>query len=375
MDASKSKYLLSKASSGPSLITTSATVVGAVILLAASQTFAQTASEQTANGGHTFQPQVYDFSWRNRQKAETKKLLQNAREAAAQGHAQKARGLIQQAAELPINWDLEEASPQATPREHDGRTIDTEAHESGRSFTEIPTVSELAEPATAEEEHAETLRESFRRKSQRKTSVGHSTDMRSESLTPPQQRRSVKEFSSTSSAAHEELNPSIPVDQPKKSEQVNTDRGQEAIVLHTTSAAPSTGDVPGREVAATTSLSPTVNSPAANSEQALVSYSIIILSALFGAVVVLIGLLLFLLRKFGPNPTFVFKVEMTNTGRDALSTERPAPAPSLRIAPIYAMKMQEEAEREQQQEEAMMRRVFEDNLELRDQLQATRNAA
>lgn len=376
MDASKSKYLLREASSEPSLSATSALVVGAVVLLAASQAFAQSASEQTANDGRMFQPQVYDFSWKNRQKAETKKLLQNAREAAAQGHAQKARGLIQQAAELPINWDLEEASPQTTPHEHNGRTSGAEVQTSGRPFAEIPSVSELAEPSTVEEEQAETPRESFRRQSQRKTSVGHSADVRSESLTSSQQLRSASGFSSTSNAAHEESNPSMTADQPTEAEQINAGRGREAIVLHTTSTAPSTGDVHGREVAAvTTSLSPTVNSPTTNSEQALVSYSIIILSALFGAVVVLIGLLLFLLKKFGPNPTFVFKVEMTNSGRDTLSNERPAPPPSLRIAPIYAMKMQEEAEREQQQEEAMMRKVFEDNLELRDQLQATRHAA
>lgn len=372
MDASKSKSLLREATSEPSLITTRAMVVGAAMLLAVPQAFSQTPPEQPATGVRTFQPQVYDFSWKNRQKAESKKLLQNAREAANQGHAQKARELIQQAAELPINWDLEEASPQTTPRGREEWTRGSEVQLSDRQFAEVPTVSELAEPSADEEEQAETLRESFRRQSQRKTSVGHSTDVRSESLTSTQQRRSANTLSSTSSAGHEESTPSLAADQPSEAEQVNAARGHKAIGHHTTSTARGVND---REVAAAASLSPTGSSSAAKSEQALVSYSIIILSALFGAVVVLIGLLLFLLKKFGPNPTFVFKVEMTNTGRDAISNDRPASPPSLRIAPIYAMKMQEEAEREQQQEEAMMRRVFEDNLELRDQLQAARHAA
>lgn len=377
MDASKSNYLQREASSESSLITTSSMVVGAVILLTASQAFAQTGSEQPANGGRTFQPQVYDFTWKNRQKAETKKLLQDARDAAAQGQTRKARGLIQQAAELPINWDLDEASPQALPREleDEDQPSDTESPTPRRQFADVPTVSELAIPSADEEEQVETLRESFQRQRQRKTSIDRSADSRSESLTSPQQRRSANSLSSTATIGHEESDSSIAANQPTEVEHVHVDQGQKASIFHATPATSSADNVHGRESAASTALSTTANNSTAHPEQALVSYSIIVLSALFGAVVVLIGLLLFLLKKFGPNPTFVFKVEMTNTGRDAVSNERPAPPPSLRIAPIYAMQMQEEAEREQQQEEAMMRRVFEDNLELRDQLQAVQNAA
>lgn len=371
MDASKFKYLLREASSESSLTTTRATVVGAVILIAASQAFAQTGAEPPANVGRTFQPQVYDFTWKNRQKAETKRLLQDAREAAAQGQTQKARGLLQKAAELPINWDLDEASPQALPPERDDQPSDAELPAPGRRFADVPTVSELAIPSTDEDEQVQTLRESFQRRSQRKTSMERSADSRDDRLSSPPQRHSAD----SSHAGREESDARIAAEQPKEVDHVNLDHGHKASILQAVPTTRSADNQQDRATAATTAFGTTASNSTAPPEQALVSYSIIVLSALFGAVVVLIGLLLFLLKKFGPNPTFVFKVEMTNTGRDAVSNERPAPPPPLRIAPIYAMRMQEEAEREQQQEEAMMRRVFEDNLELRDQLQAAQNAA
>ena len=371
---SKSKHLLRETSSEPPFITMSVTVIGALILLAGSQAIAQPAAERTANGSHSIQPQVFDFSFKNRQKTETKQLLQDARDAAAQGHAQKARKLIQQAAELPMNWELDEGSPETHLRGIGDRPSNAEARQSDRRLADIPTISELSEPDPEIDAQIEPNRGAFKHLSQGQKTISNAADVQNDDLTSRRKSRSGIGSSQVPGSARESASFSTSADQQTEMEQVNAGRHREYVVLHATSSAPSVSDVHGHDNAMTTSLDPTTNKSASNSEQTLVNLSTIVLSALFGAVVVLVGVLLFLLMKFGPNPTIVCKVEMTNTGREAEPTERSSP-PSLRIAPIYAMRMKEEAEQEQQQEEAMMRKVFEDNLELREQLEASRDAA
>ncbi len=369
MGASKLQNVLRNASSRPPILIVSATVIGAMIAVTASLALAQSATERTANGSRTVQPQVLDFSVKNRQKAETKQLLQDARNAVPQGPVQKARGLIKPAAELPMNRDLGEKSPQNLIREIDVLTGNEEARRYKLPPTEIPTISELAEPALEDEAPTGPAHTPRQRTSQRQNSSGHTADVSPDDWSSRPKPRSAARFS-----AHEELNSPAFADQRTDAEQVNANGGREYIILHATSTVPPVPDGPGRDSTTTASAS-TANKTTANSEQTLATFSTVILSALFGAVLVLVGLLLFLLKKFGPHPTFVFKVEMTNSGREAEPAAERSSPPALRIAPIYAMKMQEEAEREQQQEEAMMQKVFEDNLELREQLATTRQAA
>lgn len=373
MGASKLKNVLQNVSSGPPIFLVSTTVIGAMIALTASSALAQSATERTTNGRHTVQPQVFDFSVKNRQKAETKQLLQDAREAVAQGHIQKARGLLQRAAELPWNGDLGEKSPQRLLRELDTLTNNDEARRSARSQASIPTITELAEPAAENEDQTEPAHKSLKRSSQKQILDDHATNARQADRTSRLSSRSATHVpQSVSSADDEETSPRAEEQRPEM-EQVNADRRREYIVLQA-AVAPPVPDQHGGDSTVTAAVDLKASQSTSSSEQTLVNFSTVVLSALFGAVLVLVGVLLFLLKKFGPNPTIVFKVEMTNTGRDADPNERSSP-PSLRIAPIYAMRMQEEAEREQQQEEAMMRKVFEDNLELREQLEAKRDAA
>ncbi len=350
MGASKLQNVLRNASSGPPIFIVSATVIGAMIAMTASFALAQSATERTANGRRTVQPQVLDFSEKNRQKAEAKQLLQDARNAVPQGPAQKTRGLIKRAAELPLN---------------DVLTGNEDARRHKLPPAEIPTISELAEPALEDEDPTGPAHAPHQRTSQRQNPSGHTAD---DDWSSRQKPRSAARLSHPGST-HEEPNPSAFADKRTDVEQVNANGGREYIILHAASTVPPVPNGHGRDSTTTASAS------TANSEQTLATFSTVILSALFGAVLVLVGLLLFLLKKFGPHPTFVIKVEMTNTGREAEpAAERSAP-PALRIAPIYAMKMQEEAEREQQQEEAMMQKVFEDNLELREQLATAQQAA
>ena len=114
------------------------------------------------------------------------------------------------------------------------------------------------------------------------------------------------------------------------------------------------------------------------------------MAGLFGALVLLVGVAVAVLRKFGPNPQFTFKVELNQPlgfAAAAASTVAVAAAPvavepvlkpsapPIHVTPIYALKRQMEEELGQQQEDAMMRQVFEDNLKLREQIEETRIAA
>lgn len=374
MGASKLQNELRNSSSGPPIFLVSPAVIGAMIALAASSALAQSTTERTTNGSHTVQPQVFDFSVKNRQKAETKQLLRDAREAVSQGHIQKARRLLQQAAELPWSGEPGELSPQRLLRELDTLPKNDESPRPNHSLSNIPTITELSESTAEEEVQTEPARKPFKQSSQKQTAKVHAADVRHSDRTSLLLSRSVTSGQQTASSADDEETSPTADEQRPEMEQLNAERRREYIVLHATSAAPPVPDQDRRDSTVTASVDPKIHQAASSSGQTLVNFSTVVLSALFGAVVVLIGVLLFLLKKFGPNPTIVFKVEMTSTGREAEPTERSSP-PSLRIAPIYAMRMQEEAEREQQQEEAMMRKVFEDNLELREQLEASRDAA
>ncbi len=375
MGASKLQIVLRNASSGPPILMVSSTVIGVMLALTASPILAQSATERTANGNRAVQPQVLDFSVKNRQKAESKQLLQDARNAVTQGQAHKARGLIKPAAELPMNRELGEKSSQNLIREIDVLTGNEEAQHSNRSLTDIPTISELAEPALEDETPTGPTHAPRQRTSQRQNSNGHTADVSHDDWSSRQKHRSATRLSQFPGSVHEEPNPSTVAERRTDAEHVNANGGREYIVLHATSNVPPVvPDGQGRDSTVAASAGSRASQSASSSEQTLVNFSTVVLSALFGAVVVLVGVLLFLLKKFGPNPTIVFKVEMSNTGHVAEPADRSAP-PALRIAPIYAMKMQEDAEREQQQEEAMMQKVFEDNLELREQLKASGDAA
>lgn len=368
MCASKSTQKLRVASSNH-FVTLPSAAMGVVLTFAGTYAVALLASERTSHEGRTIQPQVLDFSWKNRQKAETKQLLQDAKEAAVRGHTQKARDLVHQAAELPVNWNADKGSPQNLLQELDSLP-NQEPSRADHSLQEIPSVSELAEPASEDEIQAARLRRPFKQHGQKSARTHGNTD---EETDDPEDLRTHSRSSSTLSpntdSKLEKQNSRATANRPAGLEPINGDRGREYIILHAAAASPAANEAVDREGKTSSSVGASTNGSTTGSEPIVANLSSHLLAALLGAVVMMVGLLLVLLKKFGPNPTFVFKVEMTNSGREAAVVERPT-SPALRIAPIYAMKMQMEEEQERQREEAMMQKVFEDNLELREQLEA-----
>ncbi|MCX7418465.1 MAG: hypothetical protein NT013_02870 [Planctomycetia bacterium] len=134
----------------------------------------------------------------------------------------------------------------------------------------------------------------------------------------------------------------------------------------------------------------TANANSSIASQLLLNINSLMMAGLFGALVLLVGVAVAVLRKFGPNPEFTFKVELNQPlgfAAAAASTVAAVAAPmavepviktptqSVHVSPIYALKRQMADELEQQQEDAMMRQVFEDNLKLREQIEETRIAA
>lgn len=370
MGATKSTHRLRVAALNP-FVPLQAAAIGAVFTIAGASAVAQQSSERVTSDRRTIQPQVLDFSWKNRQKAESKQLLQDARDAAKQGKAQRARDLIHRASELPVNWYADDESPETLSEELDS-IPKREATRPGRDLEEIPSVSDLAEPASEDESRTTRFRGGAKQRDQRSThSSGNADDVSessSDSLTAPP---STATFLPNPDSALETLRSAKSASRSSGFDSpANGDRGREFIILHAASA----NEVQEHErTVSATSVMP-MKGNASTPEPTIANLSSLLLAALLGAVVMMVGLLLVLLKKFGPNPTFVFKVEMTNSGREAAVTDRSA-SPALRIAPIYAMKMQMEEEQERQREEAMMQKVFEDNLELREQLETTRQAA
>lgn len=117
-------------------------------------------------------------------------------------------------------------------------------------------------------------------------------------------------------------------------------------------------------------------SSASTSQLLLMNLNSLLMAGLFGALLLLIVIAAVVLRKFGPNPQFTFKVEVSNpNGLAVAAPVAKAAVPPVAVTPIFALKRQMEEELEQQREDAMMRQVFEENLKLHEQLEETRIAA
>ena len=106
----------------------------------------------------------------------------------------------------------------------------------------------------------------------------------------------------------------------------------------------------------------------------------LLLAGLFGALIVLVVILsVVTLRWFGSNPALNFKLEMNGPIAVPLAMAAAPAVPTVpaaraadrsnEVAPLYALKRQREEDLEQQQEDAMMKQVFEENLKLRADLE------
>lgn len=125
--------------------------------------------------------------------------------------------------------------------------------------------------------------------------------------------------------------------------------------------------------------------PAVNPESQFISnLNGLLLAGLFGALLVFVVIAsVVTLRWFGSNPQLTFKMEMNGPlAVPMIAAPAAAPEPVAKpeprqpeITPVYALKRQMAEELEMQQEDAMMRQVFEDNLRLREELEEVRIAA
>ena len=115
---------------------------------------------------------------------------------------------------------------------------------------------------------------------------------------------------------------------------------------------------------------------AASASQFLMTLNGLMMAGLFGTLLLLIVVAVVVLRKFGPNPQFTFKVELSHpNGTAAANIASGITAPVAPVVPVLAIKRQLEDELALHQDDAMMRQVFEENLKLREQLDEGRIAA
>ena len=404
------------------------------------------------------QPKIVDFGKLAKQKAEARRLMDLARKAAANGDLDAARRHADQAAAVPVEWNLGEKSPKkflaelATDPTYLTESLDDSASSDSPSATRLP-VEIISSPSTVPEvieldlpkgrsgarkqtdpddslEEKPTTTKSLRALGF-KAADDESEEDSVESDVTSAKPLSVSKFASIPTA--EELSEpassskssgSITVKQPTHSDHSNAQIKSESPLIqqlsnnntsiptgrmeettsssapfaglrsqtHSQDAVPTTTTVIHEFRLAERTATPdqAANASSSIASQLLLNLNSLMMAGLFGALVLLVGVAVAVLRKFGPNPQFTFKVELNQPlgfAAAAASTVAVAAAPvavepvlkpsapPIHVTPIYALKRQMEEEFGQQQEDAMMRQVFEDNLKLREQIEETRIAA
>jgi hypothetical protein len=286
-------------------------------------------------------PKVIDVGMQSQQKAAAKRLVEEARQAAIRGDIARASDLARRAADIPATWDLTELTPE-------------------RLLKELEIIAANQTEATAEPT---------------------ATDHPSLEASPTHPLRElVSDRANThggwSSTDGVQRIPTEALDIDQETEEAETAQpgvDNEAVPYPANSfsnyhpyqpAGTADGDAP-LTAAPGPFAAPAVidvrvhdfNSSSDNSATPSTSIASLILinlaSALFGGLVVLVGVLYYILKKFGPRPEFVVKIiEVAASNRGSAGMENVAPAHSLRVAPITAMRMQREEELEQQREDA-----------------------
>ena len=407
------------------------------------------------------EPRIIDFAKLAKQKTEARRLLDAARKAAAKGDLSTARRNADQAAAIPVEWNLGETSPKkfladlatdparfmeaaADPNTSDESQSERnvmEIESSTSSATTAPEVIDLEFPkgrsssrkvldtdeaATGTSTTPKSLRSLGFKTSGDDAIVTESTTSKPQSKSRYATVPTVEELaapaseatSSTASAKRSDAQSSseAPAIQQLANHNAVIPSGRlEETHSHfgssSSSSAPFAGlrsQSQGHDFTAAAPTTTTVihefrvaerTAPAADqtanasssiASQLLLNINSLMMAGLFGALVLLVGVAVAVLRKFGPNPEFTFKVELNQPlgfAAAAASTVAAVAAPmtvepvirtptqSVHVSPIYALKRQMAEELEQQQEDAMMRQVFEDNLKLREQIEETRIAA
>lgn len=404
------------------------------------------------------EPKVVDFGKLAKQKAEARRLMDLARKAGANGDLNAARRHADQAAAVPVEWNLGEKSPKkflaelATDPTYLTESLDDSASSDSLSATRLPveiisssTVPEVIEldlpkgrsgarkqtdpddsleekPTTtkslralgfkaADDESEEDSVESDVTSTTPQSASKYASIPTAEELSEPASSSKASGSITTKQPTHSDLsNAQIKSESPLIQQLSNnntvipTGRMEETNSSSTApfaglrsqtqahDAAPATTTVIHEFRLAERIATPdqAANASSSIASQLLLNLNSLMMAGLFGALVLLVGVAVAVLRKFGPNPQFTFKVELNQPlgfAAAAASTVAAAAAPvavepvmkpsasPIHVAPIYALKRQMVEELEQQQEDAMMRQVFEDNLKLREQIEETRIAA
>lgn len=410
------------------------------------------------------QPKIVDFSKLAKQKAEARRLLEAARKAAATGDIDTAQRFADQAAAIPVEWNLGETTPKkfleglasepqqftetdvrvtTAPPAQRRRAVTTSAARpiNDREVIELsfpdetpvtaaapeaeedlslndkparrPRVESLEAPKSLKnlgfkaEEAAPAIAEpqpTTPRRSSRFDPIPSLDDL-AEAASEPAVQRSVQDAQPISdeptrpspkrsavpaSTAPRPLLAESKLEQPQP-DLVNVPFGriEESDVAESSPKTRSRSQ--RRESSSDEGLAtPTTvvheirvvdrpapsESSASTSQLLLMNLNSLLMAGLFGALLLLIVVAAVVLRKFGPNPQFTFKVEVSNpNGLAVAAPVAKAAVPPVAVTPIFALKRQMEEELEQQREDAMMRQVFEENLKLHEQLEETRIAA
>ena len=405
------------------------------------------------------EPKIVDFGKLAKQKAEARRLMDLARKAAANGDLDAARRHADQAAAVPVEWNLGEKSPKkflaelATDPAHLTESLadsaDSESPLATRSPVEIissssstPEVIELDLPkgrtgtrkkietddsleeklpttkslrslgfkAADDESEADSVEPDVTSAKPQSTSKYASIPTADELSEPASSNKASGSITAQPQAHGDLANTQSKSESPliqqlsNSNTAIPTGRMEETNSSSTAPFAGLRSQTQTHDTVPTTttvihefrvaeravSAEPATTANSSIASQLLLNLNSLMMAGLFGALMLLVGVAVVILRKFGPNPQFTFKVELNQplgfaaaaattvaavAAPVAIEPAIKAPAASVQVAPIYALKRQMEAELEQQQEDAMMRKVFEDNLKLREQIEETRIAA
>lgn len=410
--------------------------------LSPESTFLSTANAQGPSAApRKVQPKIVDFGKLAKQKAEARRLMDLARKAVANGDLDAAQRHAEQAAAVPVEWNLGETSPKKFLAElaDDSTRLSESSSNSAApdspiatrrpveilSSSTAPEVIELEFPKSRSSER-KNLDEDEEQDESPKTpkslqSIGFKanagepventvtsdaakatprTDPRFSSIPSAEElAESASLTKSPTSQSIQQLSNGATIPTGRLDDTTTSSHSSPAVQYPGLRSQPQTHEtVPTTttvihefrmsERTAAADSATTGNSSLAS--QLLLNINSLMMAGLFGALVLLVGVAVAVLRKFGPNPQFTFKVELNQplgfaaaaastvaavTAPVAIEPVVTTPTPPSHVSPIYAIKRQMEAELEQQQEDAMMRKVFEDNLKLREQIEETRIAA
>lgn len=286
-------------------------------------------NDEAVNAATESRPKGIDISLPAQQKAVARRLVEEAKQSVIQGDMAKARNLARRAADIPTTWDLTELTPERLLRELDFIA----ANQQG-------TDHESAEADLTDSEARQPLRKLARDNAAFPggwTSTDGVRRIPTEALDISQD----SEEDDSRLPTFDDQTAPIPANGYGYADanQLAVSADGDAPLVHTPGpfAGPAVIDVRVHDFNSSSDTGAT--QPASITTLILINLA----SALFGGLVVLVGVLYYILKKFGPRPEFVLKVEVASNGGETRMTNVASPPPhGLRVAPISARREQPE---------------------------------